>query len=325
MIKVRISDESLNCYGSRIMTEGIDLTQYERNPVLLYMHERGQVVGVVKHLSKQGGELLGELDFDRASALSVQLEKQYEFGSLRMVSANLRIVETSQDKALLLEGQTRPTVTRSQLLEVSVVDIGGNDNALRLSDHDGNRISLAGHVGTECLLPLLSDIENNVSQTKKTTDMNETKIAPLLGLSATATEAEVLKRLEEIALAATEAATLRQENKQLREQQEQLLLSGITHAVDQAIGEKRVGADMRAHFVELGKKMGLEALRITLAAMQPQASICQQLRHTDAPRQGDYSQYQKLSAVPASQMDDLRDNHHEEYARLYKAEYGVEL
>ena len=88
--KVRISDESVNCYGTRILTSGIDLTQYQRNPVLLYMHERGKVVGLVKNLEVRDGELLGELCFDKASPLSVQLEKQYQFGSLRMVSAKDR-------------------------------------------------------------------------------------------------------------------------------------------------------------------------------------------------------------------------------------------
>ena len=60
--KVRISDESVNCYGTRIITSGIDLTQYERNPVLLYMHDRSQgVVGLVKNLKVENGELTGKV------------------------------------------------------------------------------------------------------------------------------------------------------------------------------------------------------------------------------------------------------------------------
>ena len=105
--KVRISDESVNCYGTRIITSGIDLTQYERNPVLLYMHDRSQgVVGLVKNLKVENGELTGEIEFDGATELSQRLKKQYEFGSMRMVSANLQILETSDDKSLVLEGQT---------------------------------------------------------------------------------------------------------------------------------------------------------------------------------------------------------------------------
>ena len=40
-----ISDESVNSYGKVILTDGIDISQFERNPVMLYMHERATVVG----------------------------------------------------------------------------------------------------------------------------------------------------------------------------------------------------------------------------------------------------------------------------------------
>ena len=40
-----ISDESVNSYGYIVKTDGIDITAFERNPVMLYMHERKTVVG----------------------------------------------------------------------------------------------------------------------------------------------------------------------------------------------------------------------------------------------------------------------------------------
>ena len=73
--RVRISNESVNCYGTRILTPGIDLAQYQRNPVLLYMHERGKVVGMVKDLKVEGQDVTGELVFDEATELSKQLKK----------------------------------------------------------------------------------------------------------------------------------------------------------------------------------------------------------------------------------------------------------
>ena len=35
--RVRISNDSLNSYGTRVLTAGMDVEQYMRNPVLLYM------------------------------------------------------------------------------------------------------------------------------------------------------------------------------------------------------------------------------------------------------------------------------------------------
>ena len=164
--KVRISDESVNCYGTRIITSGIDLTQYERNPVLLYMHDRSQgVVGLVKNLKVENGELTGEIEFDGATELSQRLKKQYEFGSMRMVSANLQILETSDDKSLVLEGQTAQTITKSRLFEVSAVDIGGNDNAIVLYSPDGEQLPLMKDEGSEsAFLPLLN---SNINPLKK--------------------------------------------------------------------------------------------------------------------------------------------------------------
>ena len=83
--RVRLTNDTLNSYGYRVLTEGVDMEQYERNPILLYMHNRGQVIGVIKDLKRENGEITGELAFDEATELSRQCKKQWEFGSLRMV------------------------------------------------------------------------------------------------------------------------------------------------------------------------------------------------------------------------------------------------
>ena len=56
--KVRISNSALNQHGTRILTEGVELEQYKKNPVLLYMHERGQVIGYMQNVEMQGDETL---------------------------------------------------------------------------------------------------------------------------------------------------------------------------------------------------------------------------------------------------------------------------
>lgn len=323
-MKVRISDESVNCYGTRILTSGIDLTQYKRNPVLLYMHERGKVVGIVTDLQVEGGELFGTLEFDKASSLSEQLSKQYAFGSMKMVSANFRILETSSSSDLIVEGQLRETVTRCQLFEVSCVDIGGNDNALVLSDDQGNDISMSG--ASSMLLPLLNDNKHH-NNPLKFTRMDIKTLALQLGLPETSTEDAVEARLSELLLSASRVSQLEEQVRTLESRESQLLLSSVAHAVDGAIQEKRIPSDMRNHFIELGKKLGLESLELTLSAIPAQVKLSTVLHRrggtivSDAP---DFGKYEKLSAVPADEMMDLHDNHHAEFVRLYKAEYGFE-
>ena len=110
--------------------------------------------------------------------------------------------------------------------------------------------------------------------------------------------------------------------------QEALALAGITAAVDQAVSEKRIDAGMKNHFIELGKKVGIDTLKLTLSAMQPQGKLSAQLHRTDTGQivaeETDFSKYEKLSAVPSGKMMDLHDNHPDEFVRLYKAEYGFE-
>ena len=63
--RVRISNDSLNSYGSRVLTAGMNVEQYCRNPVLLYMHERGNVIGYVKDLKSENGEVTASWSLTR--------------------------------------------------------------------------------------------------------------------------------------------------------------------------------------------------------------------------------------------------------------------
>ena len=53
----------------------------------------------------EDGEVTGELVFDEATDLSKRCKKQFEFGSLRMVSAGIDILELSDQPEHLLQGR----------------------------------------------------------------------------------------------------------------------------------------------------------------------------------------------------------------------------
>ena len=259
---VRITNDRLNSYGTRVLTAGMDVEQYKRNPVLLYMHERGNVIGYVKDLKVEDGEVTGELMFDEASELSVRCKKQWEFGSLKMVSAGLDILETSEDAELLVQGQTCPTITKSKLFEVSLVDVGANDDAIVLQK-DGRKITLGKD--SECPLPMLN---NN----KKQKQMEQKQYALQLGLPETATEVEIAAKIRELTAA-------KQENETLRKEKATLTLASITAVVEKAVGEKRIGADKKEDFINLGKEIGQEKLERIISAMSPQMKLSAVIGH----------------------------------------------
>lgn len=302
--RVRISNEKLNSFGFRVLTSGIDISQFERNPVLLLMHVRGMVIGYVKDIRKEGVDLTGELEFDEASPESVRVKKQFEFGSLKMVSAGLDIIELSEDPSVLIEGQIRPTITRCKLVEVSVVDIGSNDDSLVLYQ-DGNLIKLGK--GEDCPIPLINNKPSNQS-----TQMDLTKIALALGLEATADEAAVLAKIAELMASSEEVVMLRQEK-------ETMTLAAITKAVETGIAEHRIPTDKKDHFIGLGKKIGLEELNATISAMSPVVKLGKMIHRQDG---GQETSFKKLSEVPAEEVIRLRKEDRETYVRLFKAEYG---
>lgn len=305
--RVRITNDSLNSYGTRVLTSGMDIEQYRRNPVLLYMHERGNVIGFVKDIQVENNEVTGELVFDEVTELSKRCKRQFEFGSLKMVSAGLDIIEMSEDSQYLVVGQTSPTIVKSKLFEVSVVDIGANDDALVLKK-DGKQITL-GRDG-ECALPLLNT--NPIKQEQ----MEQKKLALQLGLPETATEDEITAKLGELHAA-------QEENVRLKKEKEELTLASITTLVDRAIDEKRISPDKKEDFVSLGKEIGAKKLSSIFSAMSPHVKLSAILGHQGTGKAEAPGNYAKLSEVPADKLLVLRKEQPEEYKRLYEAEYGM--
>lgn len=324
--EVIISTSSLNCYGGRVLTSGIDLTQFQKNPLLLWMHRRSfdrdaMPIGRIDNLRTDGDRLIGTPVFDQNDEFAKKIESKWENGFLRMASAGIEIIETSDAPEHLLQGQTRRTITRCRLEEVSIVDMGGNDEALQLYDHSGKVLKLAAGEDNDAL-PLLApekkddpsgtapDGKDNNQTNKSTQSMNK-EFLQLLGLSETATEQEAVGALRLL--------------KEKADKVETLQLASITAVVDGAIAEKRITADKKEHFVNIGKAAGIDSLRTTLSLMQPVRKPTEVIRQTDAPRDDEPKTYAKLSDVPAAELEQLREQRPQDYERLYKAEYGHDI
>ena len=310
--RARLTDDSLNSHGSRVLTCGVDTAQYERNPVLLYMHERGRVIGYMKEIEVKDGEITGEPVFDCATELSKQCKKQWEVGSLRMVSIGIDVLELSEKPEHLVAGQTAPTITKSRIFETSIVDIGANDNAIVMR-HNGKQITL----GMESDNPLPRLNRNNKPTTREK-EMELKTIALKLGLPEKADEAAVLAKIGELNRTASEA-------EQLKKDKEALTLAQVRAAVETAIKENRVTADKKEHFINLGKSVGIDTLKATLEAMSPAVKLSHTINPGSGPTppSGEKS-YSKLSEVPEDELRKMRSENQTEYRRLFKAEYGYE-
>ena len=303
MNKVVISTPSLNSYGTRVLTSGIDIEQYKKNPILLYMHRRGEredaPIGRVEDVHIEGEKLVGSLVFDEKDDFARKVAQKWADGFLRMVSAGLTIIELSDDPAVLLPGQRRMTITKSKLDEVSVVDIGANDDALALYNAEGGRITLAQ--GDDLSLPLLQTTPtSNTSQS-----MNE-KIVLALGLSKEATEEQVLGAIAQM--------------KEKSEASDKLTLSLVTAQVDEAIRQGRISAEARETYLQIGLTLGCDQLAIALCAhtapVRPSTLV--------AEKNTSPTTYIRLSDIPIGQLEQYKQEHPEDYARLYRELYGCD-
>lgn len=175
-----VSDESVNSYGYVILTGGIDTTKFERNPVMLYMHERKTVVGRWENIRKEGKRLLADAVFDDSTPLGVQVKNQVEKGFLKSASISVEIIEKETVNGV-------ETVTKSELTEISIVDIPANSNALKL-------YRKGGRMFFRLALP------------EKVDDLRAAIIS-LLGLDDDATDGDILTEIQALTNAPDDAGT----------------------------------------------------------------------------------------------------------------------
>jgi len=312
MKEVIINNSRLNSFKFRILTSGIDITQYQRNPILLWMHRRPSKednilpIGRIENLRVDGDNLIGTPVFDETDEFAKKIKAKWDAGFLRMVSPGLDPIETSTDTKLMLEGQKKATVTKSRLVEVSIVDIGANDDAIALYK-DGELINLS--LNSEFLKTSEMALNTNLNESEMKT------IALKLGLPETATENEILAKIGILQTDAAASVTLKADLDKQRN-------AAIEAEVETAIKLKKITADKKEHFITLGKTSGIESLKTTLELMVPATKPTDVIAAGGGAASG--SEWKKLSEVPSDKLIELRNDNLETYKALYKAEYGVE-
>ena len=308
MSRVRLTSNAINSYGSRILTEGIDIEQYMRNPVLLWMHERGNVIGRLEDIQKDADGITAEVVFDEVSERSKTAKAQWDAGSLRMVSVGIEVIEVSSEADVVMPGQTRPTITRSKLFEVSVVDVGANDDALRLT-HDGKVLTLAH--GAECdILPLMTESNHNNN------DMTlREQLIEALGLDTAVADSEILDNVR--LLVAYEAQTTED-----LVAYEALRRADIERRVDEAISAGSLQAERRADIVEIGMQ-DADTLDVLLSSLStPHASAIAQIQEGAGQEDRETLSAEWDTLDRQGLLFDLRNNDPERFQQLFKAKFN---
>lgn len=311
-----INDETVNRYGFRILTSGIQTDEFQMNPLMLKDHEDDveDVVGRWDNIRVNGSEMLADPVFDMEDEESAKLAGKVNRGFIKCCSVGVMPLETSNDPALMLPGQTLPTVTKCVLLEVSIVAKGANKNArIQLMDQSGKRINMtdAGQ-----LLKLKEGISN-------LNPINNMKINELLQLKADAGADEQAIAIQAIInardIAEAEVQVLKdKENDRLKREKETQDAEAI-RLTDAAIKDGRINADKKDVYLKLFAG-DFNSAREALEAIPVRKPVTEQLQDM-TPNPNELAELTKLSFTELDRQDKLGIVR-AKYPDLYKEKYA---
>lgn len=320
-----ISSEAKNDKGFRVRTSGIDLTDYNANPLMLFMHQRPTgkskdevlPIGSMLDIELKDNKLYGVPAFDDTDDFAIKLFNKVENGTLKMMSAGLLPLEFSQDKKT---GDV--WLEKSKLKEVSLVDIGSNAEALAVTlyNEKDEVLNLSLETIREQLKP---------THTMKLIELSASAVLPLLQLSADATPeatqeaignlvtlaADQKKAIETLTTERDDFKTKYNDGVKLAQE------AKITSLLDAAEADVKFVKGDRAKWEKLAQS-DFESTKDILDSMQASTPVSVQLKK-DAPSDAlTKLSYEELDK--SGQLMTLKAEHPEAFKEKFKAKFGTD-
>ncbi|WP_165043737.1 hypothetical protein [Dysgonomonas sp. ZJ709] len=225
-------DESILTNGFRVKVGGVDLEQFKRNPVMFYIHEDESLpMGKWVNIRKENNQILADADLDyqdtneEVQRVIGKIEREF----LRMASAHLVDLELSSSPDDMLPGQVLPTILKSRFREASIVPIGGCNNALRLSDSNGDLVDLSDELKlSDFIKPL--NIKKNMN----------VELLKILKLSDTADDSQVAAAVKAVIDENTDLKDAKEKREKADKEAEQAEAKEI---IDVALKDGRLNDD----------------------------------------------------------------------------------
>lgn len=297
------SDETLNSYGFWVLTSGINLERFLKNPVMLWNHSRSYgskndvlPIGYWKDLRIENGCLTAEPVFDEKDDFAQQIASKVEQQVVRACSIGIRILTTSCEDNYMKPGQTRETVIACELREISLCDIPANGNAVAVALYDAQDRLIGLHEVSDTCLPLFINPNKEMK-----------KVIEALGLLEDATEE----------MAVNAITKLRERLTELENAQKEATEKALREMVNAAIHQRRTTEDKRETYMSIGRKAGVEALRAVLEELSAPMRPSDIIHHDDVDPSD-----KKFSEYTADALESMRANDPQRYCALFEAEYG---
>ena len=316
-----LHDESVNTYGFRMLTSGANLEEFKKNPVLLLNHSDYTLpIGRWENIRIEGTQILADPVFDLNDPQGREAERKVREGFLRAASIGAwPPEEKSTDPALMLPGQSLPTVTKWTVREASICTIGANHNALAFYDRATEQLI---NMSVQDAVVKLMDNIHSPNSTRMT--LNQ-----ILNLADTASEADQQAAVRNLQ---ADNERLKGENKTLsdaidkvNQQKKEAQKAEALALVDAAVKDGRISASGKVTFIALFDK-DFESAKLTLSAITPRQSVHRQM-NTGAAAKVELAEYFKSKTWDeldrAGKLLALKDNYPDLYAEKFQERYGT--
>lgn len=318
----RVADDKvLNSYGFRIITNGIDISDFIDNPIMLYDHNTEEPpIGTWTKLSKQNGEMTAEPVFDDQDDDAVKIMNKCKKGIIKMSSIGVIPLAWSNDPADMIADQDMPTLLKCKLKEISITPFGAVKTAVRLYDDKGKILKLNE---SEIKDLIKQSMNNNLNiNTEKQMEQNQFVITlrAALGLQDV-TEADLLKHVIGIN---NENVKLKADNQTLVTQNEGLKTNAETAEkeviLQKAVDEKKITLKEKEVYVKLSiadinEVVGSKKVAVNLKEFASTASA------------GTATDLLKMSWKELDEkgkLEDLKKSNLEVFKEKFKTEFGKE-
>lgn len=326
--RFQISTKAKNTHGFHVLPEGIDLTEYRNNPIMLWMHRRPKgesrteilPLGFWEDFEVRDGKLTAVPSFDDTDDFAMSIYNKVENGTLRMASAGLK---PGADAWEIREDV--PWLVQSSMVEISLVDIGSDPEAFAIVLYDEN----------DNMIQLSTELIQSIAQPKlnymKLIQLSAPDVLPVLGLEEGAKPEEVQAKINEVVQLAATQKTLITDLETKRQEAEDKLAEQINLAneakvvtmVDAAVAARKITEGDKEQYVKLAKA-DFDTTKSILDGMKVSPAVKDQVQEGKTDEAGELLKLSWGDMDKSGKLPYLKLNHPEVFKAKYKEKFGKE-
>lgn len=303
MKEFRLIGTNTTLHGLRFLISGARMERFMANPVMLWMHVRGNVIGAWEKLAVKEDGIYGEPAFDMADEDAAKIAGKVERGFLKACSLGVVVHKVEWIDEALVAIDWEP-------YEGSIVDAGSDADALQLYTPEYSPVQDTQGYISKLELSIMST-ENKTIEVVKIPK----EIALAVGLPETADESAIVSKVKE----------LHEENKNLKLAADNKQKQDIKDMLDQAIADKKIKATDRTHYETLAAA-DFNATRTVIASLAAPVNLVDFANQgaTNSAVGDDTEQlaaeYTRLDR--SGKLIQLKASNPEKFQKLFEAKFG---